>query len=125
MKSKLNQSVNPLMDTFDLLHLQEMELRSRLINRSHRIKNTNTEKTATTQSRRGGYHKKRLRKKLNKLLQFGLIEQPGQKQADLRPNRGKTIGNRLGIQMTPRSSVMSGKNRQPQGQTNPVAKLQE
>lgn len=65
--TKTNLEVNPILDTFDMLHLQEISLRSRKLNRPERMKNTN--------NRRGGKVLKQKRKRLDKLLKFGCLDQ--------------------------------------------------
>lgn len=60
-----NYYVMPLVDTFDLLHLQEVHLRTRKINRSTRLKNR--QKNIVNLERRGGKQKKKAEKKLLEL----------------------------------------------------------
>ena len=62
--------MNPLLDTFDLLHLQEMSLYNKKSYRPERVKNTNSSNPVTGK-RRGGHQKKIYRKKLDNLIKFG------------------------------------------------------
>ena len=66
-----NRQVNPLLDTFDLLYLQEISLRMRKINVPERMRNDKNHKQLI-QKRRGGKQKKRSNQKLNDLLLFGI-----------------------------------------------------
>ena len=59
--------VNPLLDTFDMLHLQEMSLRNKIINRPKHVKNTRKDGA----TRRGGKVNKKKRKMLDQLVKFG------------------------------------------------------
>ena len=72
-KAKSQKHVNPLLDTFDLLYLQEISLRSRKLNNPMQPRNKEIP-NRTKETRRGGKHKKRLRKKLDDLLKYGLIK---------------------------------------------------
>ena len=67
-KQQVDQ-VNSLLNTFDLLHLQEISLITRRINRKQHLNKTTV--TAVTDMRRGGLAKKRFRDKLDQMLKLG------------------------------------------------------
>lgn len=60
-----NWAVDPLLDTFDALHLQEVSLRTKLLNRSTRVKNSH--------GRRGGLARTREKAKHNDLINLGCV----------------------------------------------------
>ena len=64
-----NKAVDPILDTFDMLHLQEIDLRMKSYKKPDHIKNNRPHHKLT--SRRGGKRNKKARKKVEHLLLYG------------------------------------------------------
>mmetsp|Transcript_6198 Transcript_6198/g.8283 ORF Transcript_6198/g.8283 Transcript_6198/m.8283 type:complete len:189 (+) Transcript_6198:455-1021(+) len=67
-----SKEVNPIVETFDLLHLQEVSLRNRLLDRPKILKNSRPMHAPINRTRKGGQQKRKDRKFLDKVLKFGV-----------------------------------------------------
>ena len=71
-----SKQVNPVVETFDILHLQEVSLRNRLLDLPKKIKNTRPAQAPINKTRKGGNQRRKDRKFLDKVLKYGAARGP-------------------------------------------------
>ena len=74
-----SKAVNPMIETFDMLHLQEISLQSKLLTIPQRVKNTRPMHAPINKTRKGGHQKRTERQFLDRVLKFGCMK-PVKKQ---------------------------------------------